>query len=552
MDKKELFYFMRPLSHRINNLLKYREAFHHYVYVISLAALGACLPLSIFGISFFIIVLISNWVLEAGFKYKFTQLIKRKSVWIILSILLLYLIGLLYTKDMHYGLKRIKVLLILMTVNLVLGTMKPLLKKELKFIFQVFLAAVFIASVISVGNYYGIFGYKIEDIREISMFIYNSYFSLMVNFSIILTLYFILFDIRNESLSELIIYIFLCIWFTFFIFFLRSFLGLTVFIIVIPIFLVVLISKLRIHFFRILFYSIAGIIVLSFIILLLFSIFRYYQVNKHELINLQHYTANGNLYYHNPNSKQIENGHYVWIYICEKELRQEWNKVSQYHYDSLDKKGQQINHTLIRYLTSKGLRKDSAGIHQLTSEDIRLIENGYANYIFKNKYGIYQRIYQIIWEIDMYLKTGATYSHSVAQRIAFSKQAYKLLKRNILFGVGTGDLRYEMIKQSASDNIKFQKDWHGKPHNQFLSFSVSFGLIGFCLIMLALILPVFLSKKQKFLLLNIFLLLYFISMLSIDTFDYHVGIAFFSFFYCIFIYLWDKEGAKIVTDESVK
>jgi hypothetical protein len=542
---------MRPLSHKINNLLKYREAFHHYVYVISIASLGACLPLSIFGISFSLIVLISNWVLEADFKSKFSQLVKCKSVWLVLSILLLYIIGLLYTEDINYGIKRIKVLLILMTVNLVLGTMKPLSKKELKFIFQVFLAAVFFASLISVGNYCGIFGHKIEDIREISMFIYNSYFSLMINFSIILTLYyFILFEFQNKSLSELIIYVFLCIWFTFFIFFLRSFLGITVFFIVIPVFLLVLISKIQFRFFRILFYSLTGIIIFSFVTLLIFSILRYYKVDKTELINLQPYTINGNLYHHNPYSRQIENGHYVWIYICEKELRQEWNKISLYHYDSLDNKGQQIKHTIIRYLASKGLKKDSAGIHQLTSEDIGLIEKGYANYIFRENYGIYQRIYQIIWEIDMYFKTGATYSHSVAQRIAFFKQAVKILKRNFIIGVGTGDIRDEMIKQSISDNIQFQKDWLGKPHNQLLSFSVSFGIIGFCWVMLALILPVFFNKKQKFLLLNMFLLLYFISMFSVDTFDYHVGIAFFAFFYCIFLYLWDKATETEVSGKS--
>ncbi len=544
--------FMRPLSHRLNILLKYREAFHHYVYVISLASLGACLPLSIFGISFSIIVLISNWVLEADFKYKFTQLVRRKSVWIILSIMLLYLIGLLYTQDIHYGLKRIKVLLIFMTINLVLGTMKPLSKKELKFIFQIFLAAVFVASVISVGHYYGWFGYKIQDIREISIFIYNSYFSLMVNFSVIILLYFLLFNFQIKSWYEVITYTLLCLWFSFFVFFLRSFLGILVFVIVIPVFLIALISRIKTRFIRLLFFSLAGILVMSFLSLVVVSVIRYYNINESELDNLPAFTSNGNVYNHNINSRQIENGHYVWINICEKELKQEWNKISIYKYDSLDKKGQMIKYTLIRYLTSKGLNKDSAGIHQLNAEDVALIEHGYANYIFKNKYGVYQRIYQIIWEIDMYIKTGSTYSHSVAQRLAFAKQAIKIIGRKPLFGVGTGDIRSEMVKQSLSDNLMFQKEWTGKPHNQFLSFAISFGIIGCFWIVFCFIYPVFIENKQKDILLIMFLLLYCISMLSIDTFDFHVGIAFFAFFYCIFIYLWDKDGKGSVANKPAQ
>jgi hypothetical protein len=271
-------------------------------------------------------------------------------------------------------------------------------------------------------------------------------------------------------------------------------------------------------------------------VLITISVFRYFKVDHDELKNLEPFTANGNAYCHYPDKKQIENGHHVWIYLCYSELEQEWNKVSHIPYYGLDQKGQDISHTLIRYLTSKGLRKDSAGIRQLSEKDIMLIESGYANYIFSNRYGLYQRIYQIIWEFDMYYKTGEVQSHSVTQRFIFSKQALKLIKKHLLFGVGTGDVRASMVEQSHLDNISVQEKWEGKPHNQYLSFLTSFGVIGFCWIMLAFAFAVMLEKKQRSLLLNMFLAIILISMLSIDTLDSHVGISFFSFFCTLFLY----------------
>jgi hypothetical protein len=272
---------------------------------------------------------------------------------------------------------------------------------------------------------------------------------------------------------------------------------------------------------------------------------RFYDIDKNELLNLEPYTLNGNPYRHFPDNKEIENGHHVWIYVCEPELEKEWNRQSHYPYDSLDMKGQPINQTLIRYLSSKGLKKDSAGIQQLSPEDIKLIESGYANYIFANKYGIYQRIYQVIWEIDKFIKTGDANSHSVGQRLGFAACALELIRNNLWFGVGTGDMKAAMVEQSASQNIFFQKDWEGKPHNQYLNFIISFGLVGFCWIILALLYPRYIEQKKHILPHNFFLGIYFVSMLSIDTFDAHVGISIFAFFYTLFLFYWERDEQRV-------
>ena len=43
-------------------------------------------------------------------------------------------------------------------------------------------------------------------------------------------------------------------------------------------------------------------------------------------------------------------------------MKEEWNKVAEIEYDSVGVNGYPIRATLIRYLTSKGLRKDAKAL----------------------------------------------------------------------------------------------------------------------------------------------------------------------------------------------
>jgi hypothetical protein len=532
---------LQPNLRKISYLLKYRKDFHHYIYIIGIAALGACLSLSVYVISVSVFLLVANWLLEGNLKSKFIRVYRRKSLLLLVSIFLFYLLGMAWTENIMDGIKRILSLMPFLAMTVILGTTEPVSRKELKFILLVFITATFISCFLGVGKYFGWFGQTITDIREISMFIYIGYLALMGNVAVLILLYFIFFDYFRITTGEIVGYTLLIVLFVFFIFFLRSVMGIVVFLTVIPTFLIILIPKVHSPLLRYILYFIPVLLIVSAVVLVALSITKYFRVNDQELADLESLTVNGNEYYHNTDVRQIENGHYVWIYVCQEEMKQEWNQISRFDYDGLDQKGQYIKFTLIRYLTSKGLRKDSSGVHQLDPKDIELIESGYANYIFSNKYGLYQRIYQIIWEIDNYYKTGEVFSHSVAQRIAFTKQVFKLFRNHLFFGVGTGDVRASMIRQSKADNLHFQEAWIGQPHNQYLNFLASFGLFGFCWIIFALIFPLFLEKKQNILLFNMFLFLYMISMFSFDMFDAHVGVSFFAFFYSLFLYYWERE-----------
>ena len=73
-------------------------------------------------------------------------------------------------------------------------------------------------------------------------------------------------------------------------------------------------------------------------------------------------TAQGNLYWHDTVTRGIEDGRYVGLFICDTELEQGWNKRSAKDYLGETNSGHEIKETLIRYLTSKDLRKDANAV----------------------------------------------------------------------------------------------------------------------------------------------------------------------------------------------
>ncbi len=267
---------------------------------------------------------------------------------------------------------------------------------------------------------------------------------------------------------------------------------------------------------------------------------RFYSAPPIESIDLEEKTANGNDYKHNTKCQYTENGHYIWLYVSEKELKQEWNERSNFPYDSLDKQGQKIKYTLIRYLTSRGFKKDSTGVNKLSEKDISLIEKGYANYIFQYKYSLYPRIYKVIWQIDRYLKGGSANNHSITARIESYKTAMQIISDKPIFGVGTGDIRSTYYTYYEKNNTNI--DIIGA--NQFIKTTVATGLFGLIWFLIALFYPILKEKGQFNFLFITFFIISILSMLNEDTLFYQIGVSFFTFFYSILLFIVYKPGKE--------
>jgi hypothetical protein len=226
----------------------------------------------------------------------------------------------------------------------------------------------------------------------------------------------------------------------------------------------------------------------------------------------------------------------VWLYICRKELKQEWKKRSTLDYEGMDKKGQPIKGTLIRYLTSCGYRKDSVGVSKLNAEDIKMIEKGFTNRIYKKKLSLYPRLYELFWEVESYIRYGNPSGHSFTQRIEYIKNAIGVIKRHFWLGTGIGDVNDEIKWQYKHDNSVLDQKWQLRAHNQFVTFFLTFGLIGFLMLISTFVITLITEKSNIDFITYTFLLIVMLSMLNEDTLETQAGLNFFALFFSIFIF----------------
>jgi hypothetical protein len=275
--------------------------------------------------------------------------------------------------------------------------------------------------------------------------------------------------------------------------------------------------------------------------LLFYSELKLFIRPKDTEIGLDKYTANGNKYTHDFNNIYLENGYHVGYYQCEKELKKEWNKRSKIKYDSTDKRGYKIKYTLERYLTSKGLRKDSEGIWSLSPIDIKNIEEGIANYRYSDHLSIKNRIYKIIWQFYVYKKTKIANNQSITQRIEFLRTGINILKKNYILGVGTGDVEKAFEKEYIDEGSKLLPKFRFRTHNEYLTILITLGIFLGTLVIISIYLPFFMNKKFEELLPTAFFIIVILSMFTDDIFETAVSVNFVSIFYTLLILNKNKE-----------
>ncbi len=489
------------------------------------------MPFSVFLMSVSQFLLATNWLLELDFVNKWKRLIHNKPALYLIGLFFLHLIWMFNSSNVAYGLHDIKIKLPLFVLALLVGSSKKLEIHEVKLILNFFILAVVGSSFISGLIYYGLIERHITDIRQISIFISHIRLSLLVNMAIFSSYYLA----RKTSQNNLkMIYTAIILSLSFFLFILNSYTGLLVFSLVFISMILRSVFLQKKIWLKWIFAFLALILIFSGVLLIKNYINEFYNFdNKISHKDLPKYTINGNLYKHNTKAIQIENGHYVYWYLCEKELEKEWNKKSNIPYsDGVNKRGFPIKYTLMNYLTSLNLTKDSVGVTNLANEDIKMIETAHSNYIYKNKYSPYAKVYPIIEQFYYYSKTGNASGASVTQRLEYLKIAKKIISNHFWFGTGTGDVDDAFKKHYQNGESTLKKEFQHRAHNQYVTFFISFGLFGFLGAMFFMFAPMYRERKQFLPL--VFLLAAFLSMINEDTLETQAGITFFTYFYILF------------------
>ncbi|WP_081782356.1 O-antigen ligase family protein [Prolixibacter bellariivorans] len=292
----------------------------------------------------------------------------------------------------------------------------------------------------------------------------------------------------------------------------------------------------------------SGAVVLIIIPLALIGreLYRQFHTSMPKPNQVTQFTANGNRYQNDFRKSLRENGHFIYLNICLPELQKEWNKHSELKFNEPDANGFPVQSTLIRYLTSRGLTKDSAGVAQLSNDDIRAIREGFANYRYvPERMNLSARIYQTIWELDAFRSNGNPNNKSLVQRWAYTRAALSIIAEYPVFGVGTGNEKAAFHEMLSQQDPKLRPANFSHAHNQYLNFLVTFGIVGFVILMFLLIYPLFRVGKLSVIAL-FFLLTIAIANMGDDNLQTHTIRTFFVLFYSLLVF-----GPSLNAKESI-
>ena len=511
------------------------------LFVLAVTVIG--MPLSRFMMSFGTVGIPIAWIISGNYAYKWNNLKQNKFLWPIMGIFVLHLLWIWRTPNSGHAVTEVVDMLPLLFFPFVIGSLR-LSHRQIKGIFNIFVLAVIISTLISLCVYLGIYVPRkktVANYRDISIFVSHIRLGVMCVMSVFYIIY-TWYDSRKELIMwQKIALAAIIAWLLYFTTLIQAATSWVAAIVAVG----VLILAKRNSFRHWQFYGLLTVMV-GFAVVAAFYVRSVY-TDMHQIrdtaTELPKLTQQGNPYTHYLKSETTENGYYVYRYICNKELKSEWNKRSRICIDSVDRMGQPIRNTLMRYLTSKGLPKDSCGVWQLTDEEIAGIEKGYASCINIEKSGIYRCVYEVIWEIENYLRYNDANGKSVSMRIEFFKTGLHIVKKHLWLGSGPGSAKESFAQAYEETNSPLRAENRFLAHNQYLTFAISLGLIGFVLALICMFAPLFMVKSSNFLLVT-FCTIMFVSMLDEDTLTRQLGCIMFGLFYAMTLLLAKNSAAQ--------
>jgi len=390
----------------------------------------------------------------------------------LLSVYILNIIGLIWSKDLGEGLFELNHKLPFLVLPLFALVVCPPRKEILHIVLCVYI------TLITIGILIGITHYLVDPYAESRVLVptaRNISFAFHICFSVsVMTI----MASRNRDLRKILIP--LIILFCVYLFIASLVSGL------VTLFILVLVSLIYILRKRNKVYSLFATIIVAIAIVFgsywVYNQYKNYFYPKQPFVdNITEKTDRGNSYENN-NDKSIENGYYVSQYICRQEVEWAWKErtgldLSDYCEGKQGIESYRYCNVIYRYLNSLGKKKNAKSVLQLSQTDIQNIKKGYSNYIYAERFSLKKRLYQTFYEIERYRRTGDVQEMSLIQRLFWSKNAVNVIKQHLFIGCGTGDARNELVAPVIGSHPELCTTGCN-PHNQFIYILVAFGLVG--------------------------------------------------------------------------
>ena len=484
------------------------------------------------------VFLLVNWTAEwigTGKDFRRERLENLRNNRLLQAFLLLtalHLVAMLWSANWLYGLDDIRKKLPLLAVPLVILTSRPLQRRAWGNVLGCYVAAVVVVSVVGLVRYF-----TMADLpyREIIPFISHIRFSLNICLVVALLLWqgvHMVRDLPPERRWYALFYLVGIAYFLFYLFLLQSYTGMAVLFVLAAVLLVAYWKRMCNRPLRNALFVVWLVMLLAVVGVSVYYVNDYYRLRPLSSQPLQSCTANGNPYRHECDGF-VECGNYVNNYVCEKELQEQWTLVSDVSLDSITALGYAVRPALVRYLNAMGCTKDSAGVACLTPEDVSAIEKGIANPVYL-KHPSLRKMYDImLFEYESYRCYHSVRDFTMLQRFELWRNGWEVFRCYFITGTGTGDVVDECHTQlQASDSPLAGTTKH--VHNQYLTFLITFGSVGFVLIVFAFVRGVRQGKRWRRFPFLVVLTVSLISFFTEDTLETLAGCMFVAFFWSYF------------------
>jgi hypothetical protein len=481
---------------------------------------------------------------EENFKPKWRLFKARPAIAVLMGVVVLHLIGVIWTNNPHAAWNDIKIKLPLLLIPLVIGTTPPLSKKIFELLLLTFVIAVFTSTLSTILIANGIIPTKkiVNNLRDASVFVPLIRLSLMSALSVFFLARWI---VREKRILLRIGSAIMICWFLWFLQYMQSLTGLVILFfggfILVVVMLFLYRKKLAAIALSILFVtgSIVGGVMLK----------NYYTKNftviPADMQHLNDLTRRGHPYHHRFDYPMIENGNQVLVYCCWEELDSAWNSRSKIPFmTGKNADGDPIAYSVLRYLSSKGERKDAEAVNALTAEEIHAIEHGATNALDTERTPLERRVYQVSWELYHYLHNGNPSGNSVTMRMEIARTALSCIKAKPWIGVGTGGQQkaYEAAYKINHSKLDEAYQWM-HAHNQFISIAVCLGIPALLYFIFSLWYAPYRMKRWRSYLYLAFFIVICMSFFDDDTLETSQGVNFFAFFNALFLYAMPRESA---------
>ncbi|MDD2530863.1 MAG: O-antigen ligase family protein [Bacteroidales bacterium] len=498
----------------------------YYFDILTLLVCVAGISLSIFLINLGIVMLLVRLFLIGSWKEKWEKIKSQRNILLVLlSLYFLHIIGLLWTDNLSFGWNELIRKLAFLVVPIGILAISDLRKDILRIGFIGYVISLLVGTIWGSIN---LLSNDYPDLRNLIPSTSHIRFSLNLVFAVLLIAKLSLVHHKTLSLTQKTIALIIIIWFTTYIIITQAITGITI----LSLFLIIYIPyyitkkhKSKLSYFILGVYSLI-IVVSCFWMVKEYKFF--FTPNKVYSKPLLTKTPLGNDYYNLKHVKLIENGNYIYLMCNFEEIKDSWK----------EKTGKDIGddfNILLRYMNSISPYKDAESFKLLTDRDILNIQNGIANKVYTEKFSFRPRLYKMFYQFNSYSQTGQILGSSELQRLELWRNSLSLIRKNLVFGVGTGDFEEEFAKELCERESDLCNSGY-KSHNQYLNITIVFGLIGLFIFLFWIFYPPIKAGIINNYIYFSFLFIILTSMLTEDTLDNIAGRMFYIFFASIMLF----------------